>query len=151
MKNLIVLVALLLTTTTVKSQPQEIKNFVNEYKAIANFVESMYDVPAEITLAVAALESGWGTSKAARINNNLFGIVNGRKKFDTKEDCFLYFGRLLSGNTGNAYLTKRYKPMKNCKHWREWAIGLYTCGYNPYEWYPGKVVRVVLSLDDLIQ
>ena len=64
--------------------------------------EEKYGVNALFTLALAAHESGWGSSSLARNRNNLFGIcafdsnVDAASSFGTKSECIDYFGRLIS-------------------------------------------------------
>jgi flagellum-specific peptidoglycan hydrolase FlgJ len=56
-------------------------------------IEETYGVNAFYTLAVAALESGRGTSTLATTKNNLFGLIN--CTFKSKESCIQYFGKLM--------------------------------------------------------
>lgn len=84
--------------------------FTQEDIRLAQETQAKYGVPASVTLAQYALESGYGTSDLARRANNYFGIsgknVNtgayvmsgGRKraKYTSKADSFDDHGRLLS-------------------------------------------------------
>ena len=74
--------------------------FTSQDIQYAKEVQSTYGVPASVTLAQYAYESGYGTSNLAKKNNNYFGMRNGSKgwqKFDSKKDSFLAYGKLLSG------------------------------------------------------
>ena len=57
-------------------------------------IEEEHGVNAFYTLAVASLESGYGTSKMAKNWNNLFGMMN--CKFDSTSSGVDYFGRLMT-------------------------------------------------------
>ena len=162
MKQIIKIVIALAITLSLSlqasAQSQRQITFVNKYRLYADIVEYLYDIPTEITLGVAMLESYYGESKAAKEKNNFHGILNGGKSFESPYDAFMYFGKLLSGNTGNDYLTKRYAPLKKCKHWREIAVMLGTpvdeggVGYAVNNsFYSGKLIRVILYNKELIQ
>lgn len=68
-------------------------------------IEQEYNVNAIYTLAVASLESGYGTSNYATSRNNIFGLIN--KSFDSFDECVLYFGDLMYRyeNTYNINMT----------------------------------------------
>lgn len=55
--------------------------------------EQVYGIISYFILAVAAEESGWGTSNLAKNKNNLFGFYN--KSFENREDSVKYFGSLM--------------------------------------------------------
>jgi flagellar protein FlgJ len=50
-------------------------NFVMKYYEIAVKVGKLFNLHPLIILAQASIESGWGTSKLARENNNFFGVT----------------------------------------------------------------------------
>lgn len=65
--------------------------------------ENKYKVNALYLISHAALESGWGTNKLARIKNNLFGFqayddspVTSAKGFSSKTECILYVAKYVS-------------------------------------------------------
>lgn len=75
--------------------------FTSEDIRLAKESERKYGVPASVTLAQYALESGYGKSTLAKTKNNFFGMRNGSKgwqSFDSKADSFDAHGRLLSGS-----------------------------------------------------
>ena len=77
-------------------------NFTDEDIALAQKVQDTYGVPASVTLAQYAYESGYGTSNLAQTNNNYFGMRNGSngwQSFNSKEDSFMAYGKLMSSST----------------------------------------------------
>lgn len=89
--------------------------FSSEVINLAQQTEQKYGVPASVTLAQYALESGYGTSALARTANNYFGITgkyngnyvvrNGRnwRSYSSMGESFDDHGRLLSsGRYANA-------------------------------------------------
>ena len=53
-------------------------------------------VPSELIVAQAIIETGWGTSKFANEGNNLFGIRQGLKVFKTKCDSVADYIRIIN-------------------------------------------------------
>ena len=82
--------------------------FSNEVIALAQETQRKYGVPASVTLAQYALESGYGSSNLAVKYNNYFGIsgsYNGQtvrsrgrnwRKYDSMAQSFDDHGKLLS-------------------------------------------------------
>jgi len=66
--------------------------------------EAETGVNALVLAAIAAHESGWGTSKLARERNNLAGLGAYRAgmgmTFESRADCIDYLARLLAGRPG---------------------------------------------------
>ena len=50
------------------------QDFINQIARAAQSVAQQTGVPASLSIAQAALESGWGESGLAKTGNNLFGI-----------------------------------------------------------------------------
>ena len=65
-------------------------------------IEEKYNINALFTLALAAHESGYGSSYLARNRNNIFGIcaydsnVDAASGFASKSDCVRYWGKLIN-------------------------------------------------------
>lgn len=57
-------------------------------------VEDIYGVNAYFTLAVSSLESGYGSSNFAKVNNNIFGMLG--KSFNNYSESVYYFGKLMT-------------------------------------------------------
>ena len=68
------------------------------------FKSKGYDLPVSVCIAQAIHESGWGTSRYAKEDNNFLGIGPG-KYFDSPEACAAYWGWLFEPPTYPAYQT----------------------------------------------
>ena len=53
-------------------------------------------IPSELIVAQAVIETGWGTSRFANEANNLFGIRQGLKVFETKCDSVADYIRIIN-------------------------------------------------------
>ena len=53
-------------------------------------------IPSELIVAQAIIETGWGTSRFANEANNLFGIRQGLKVFETKCDSVADYIRIIN-------------------------------------------------------
>ena len=53
-------------------------------------------VPSELIVAQAVIETAWGTSRFANESNNLFGIRKGLKVFETKCDSVADYIRIIN-------------------------------------------------------
>jgi len=53
-------------------------------------------IPSELIVAQAVIETGWGTSRFANESNNLFGIRQGLKVFETKCDSVADYIRIIN-------------------------------------------------------
>lgn len=89
-------------------------NFSEEVIQLAKDVQAKYNVPASVTLATWAYESGYGKSYLATKANNFFGLSgssingsvlrSGRKwqLFKSPEEGFNAYGKLMSGSRYSA-------------------------------------------------
>lgn len=119
-----------------KKLPAHVDKFISENLSIARKTSEKYGIPITMILGIAALESGWGTSKAARVRNNHFGLVGGSKVYKSKKECYKALGRLLSK-------AKRYKPLQRVTDYKLYCKLLHTTGYNPHSYYPAKLQKVI--------
>jgi Bax protein len=53
-------------------------------------------IPKELIVAQAVIETGWGKSRFANESNNLFGIQSGLKEFKTKCDSVADYIRIIN-------------------------------------------------------
>jgi flagellum-specific peptidoglycan hydrolase FlgJ len=60
--------------TFISATKQEQNDFIDRVATGAQASEAKWGVPASVTIAQAALESGWGKSQLATICNNYFGV-----------------------------------------------------------------------------
>jgi len=150
MKIITIISSLLLASTLAFSQSKHETEFINKFYPLALEIEKKYNVPIFLTLSVAALESGFGTSYAAKERNNLFGLDKGKMQFETVEHSFNYFGLLLSGRISE-YTAKCYAPLWKSNNWREWCINLQNSKYTTSDTYAGKLIRIIIrnNLQDL--
>lgn len=131
--------------------PQE---FFDKYKDWSILTQARSGVPASITLAQAALESGWGESKLAKTANNFFGIkVSSRwfgdyvladddepnekfRKYDTVYDSFIDHADFLMTNS-------RYNSLFDNTDYKQWAKGLQSAGYATSPTYANNLIDII--------
>jgi len=120
-------------------QANKASDYLARYAQIALEVERRYNVPFEICLAQACVESDCGLSDLAIQTNNQFGMkaIKGESfvihaddipndkfvVYETIRQSFMTYGKRLSG--------KRYGWMKKAYglDWEKWADGLQKSGY----------------------
>jgi flagellum-specific peptidoglycan hydrolase FlgJ len=117
-------------------------------------------VPASITLAQGALESGDGNSTLARSANNHFGIKchndwNGRKIYyddDAKNECFRKYPSVEDSYRDHSdYLREKQRyaflfeldPLD----YKGWARGLKKAGYATNPSYASKLIEIIDEYD----
>jgi flagellum-specific peptidoglycan hydrolase FlgJ len=117
--------------------PKSSQEFFNQWKNVALQHQKDYGIPASITLAQSAIESGFGKSGLTTKYKNFFGITgayNGKsvkmknksgqiftwRVYPTPEDSFEDHASLLS---------RRYKPKTSNPTYIDWAKSLTDGGY----------------------
>ena len=92
------------------------------------FIEAQekYGVNAEFLAAIAILESGNGSSAAARRKNNFFGLMGkrGQLSFENQRECILCAAKNISKPNGYYYAKKRYTIGSIGKKWaadKKWS------------------------------
>ena len=114
--------------------------YIERYGALADSLSAVYGVPACVILSVAMLETGYGSSRLARENNNHFGIRDGRRyrRYDSVGESYRDFCVLLSSS-------RRYAALfALCgSDYRGWAYGLQECGYATDTRYAGKLIWII--------
>lgn len=113
-------------------------NFSDEEIKLAQKVQDTYGVPASVTLAQYALESGYGKSTVGK--NNYFNIkgkgTGGYRDYNSKEDSFMDFGRLLT--------TDRYTSQTNgSTNAKDYVQGVKDGGYAEDPNYVKKVMSII--------
>ena len=114
--------------------------FSDEEIKLAQKVQDTYGVPASVTLAQYAIESGYGKHTVGK--NNYFNIKGngngGYRNYDSKEQSFMDFGKLLSG--------ERYTSKTNgSKSALEYVQGVKDGGYAEDPNYVKKVMNIITS------
>ena len=117
-------------------------NFSSEVVRLAQQTEEKYGVPASVTLAQYALESGYGKSQLAKTKNNYFGMRNGSKgwqSFGSMEESFEAHGQLLAKPL---YADK----VKNAGSVEEYVNGIaetYAPSSDGNNDYAGKLLQII--------
>jgi hypothetical protein len=120
-----------------------------------------FKILPSLTVAQAILESAWGKSELTQRANNLFGMKassswRGRKiTLKTTEfykgekqivyaDFRAYDSLKESIEDHNKLLSySRYKPLGNCKNYKEVSEKIYECGYATDPKYPEKLIKII--------
>lgn len=135
------------------------EQYFEQYKDLA--IEQMlkYDIPASITLAQGAFESGAGKSALARKSNNHFGIKchnwDGRKVYyddDSPKECFRAYGSVYESYEDHSRFlssSPRYKQLFKLKRtdYKGWAKGLKAAGYATNPQYAKKLIEIIKLYD----
>ena len=134
---------------------QAYQQYFDQYRDIA--IEQMlkYHIPASITLAQGAFESGAGRSELTRRSNNHFGIKchgwTGRTSYhddDERNECFrAYDSAYDSFEDHSLFLVngRRYKSLFDLKQtdYKGWAKGLKAAGYATNPQYASKLIEII--------
>lgn len=155
MKNVIIIALILLpfaltsgtTPTHIKTEVstrgdilKDIKNkkvstFFNRIWNDAVYVSENYKIPIALVLAQAAQESGWGTSKNCRNNNNYFGVRRCGKYevYSCRFESFVDYAAKVLG--ADCY--------KGCTTLNEYFTALECCGYAADKCYTKRLKRII--------
>jgi len=130
--------------------------YFERYRQLAISEMRRSGVPASITLAQGALESGDGNSRLARQANNHFGIKchndwKGKKIFhddDAKDECFrIYDSAEDSYRDHSDYLRnkERYAFLfsLDSRDYKGWARGLKKAGYATSPTYADALIKII--------
>ena len=134
---------------------QRFQDYFDTYKDVAIDQMHQYKIPASITLAQGALESGAGRSELALKANNHFGIKcngwTGRTAYhddDERNECFRAYNSVWeSFKDHSVFLTssQRYSRLFQLKitDYKGWAKGLKACGYATSPVYATKLIDII--------
>lgn len=143
--------------------PWKVKSYLSNFEHLAGKVERDYAIPKAITLAVAGLESAWGTSELAVNSNNHFGIKGSNwngpvyckmtwehmvaKGFFQVEDCFRQYRYIGEGyrDFGKHLQKERYEGLYRHRSmdYSRWAHELQRSGYATDPAYARKLIRLI--------
>lgn len=132
------------------------EEYIEIYKDLAIREMNRSGVPASITLAQGALESGDGNSRLARIANNHFGIKchndwQGKRILeddDKNNECFRKYQSVEDSYRDHSdYLTStpRYASLfgLDITDYKGWARGLKKAGYATSPTYADKLIEII--------
>lgn len=140
-------------------KPEE---FIAKIAPAAQACQKMSGIPASFTIAQAALESAWGTSKLSTLANNLFGVkadrgwkgatasmntaeyING-KRFIVPAEWRLYrtWGECLADRANFFRVNKRYAKCFAEKTGEGWARAVAAAGYATDPLYAKKLIATI--------
>ena len=160
MKNLVLLICLMLSTSSLFAQSEKGLNYIKKYKDAAIEEMRRSGVPASITLAQGMLESGYGESELCLKSNNHFGIKcktewTGEKVYhndDEKCECFRAYPSAADSYKDHSDFLKS-RPWYNFlfslqpTDYEGWAYGLKKAGYATEKNYPQSLIRIIKDYD----
>lgn len=141
---------------------QERQAFLSRYADLAMEQQRRYGIPASLTLAQLALESGWGTGRAFLQGNNLFCVKAGSDwkgpviyiTDNTKNERFRQYANAEASfeDHSKVLMKDTYKQCHSLSStdYKGWAMGLQsgrmTYAYNPAANDPYKYSRDLISV-----
>ncbi len=132
-----------------------IRDYISQFKGIAQSNMREHGIPASITLAQGVLESGSGRGTLSRNANNHFGIKchdwtgpSVRHTDDAPDECFRkYQNPEESYRDHSLFLTNRGRYSHLFKldqsDYKGWANGLRKAGYATDPKYPDKLISLI--------
>jgi flagellum-specific peptidoglycan hydrolase FlgJ len=133
----------------------KVQAYVDKYLKIALAEQSLYGIPASITLAQGIVESNSGTSSLSVKCNNHFGMKwrRGRKEKyaiyhdDSPKDKFVVYKSAWYSFRDHSKLlmNERYNHLfkLKCNDYKGWARGLKKCGYATNKSYDKILISVI--------
>jgi flagellum-specific peptidoglycan hydrolase FlgJ len=119
---------------------KQIKNkkvsvFFNRIWNDAVFVSENYNIPIALVLAQAAQETGFGTSKNCRNNNNYFGVRRCKtyETYSCRYESFVDYASNVLG--ADCY--------KGCKTLQDWFTALECCHYASDSGYTKRLKQII--------
>lgn len=134
------------------------EDFISMYAPIAMNQQRKYGIPASVTLAQMAYESGWGQSPLARNGNNFFGIKASRtwikegKPYslhddDKKSEAFCNYNSALESveHHSSLLLSDRYKRCRKYSEtdYHNWLLSIKAAGYATSSKYVQSCERII--------
>lgn len=109
--------------------------YINRYKPLADSLSTVAEIPSSIILGVAALESGFGTSRNAKLLHNHFGVKGKNNLWKTKRKrsrykqyvsvkaSYIDFVRIITNK-------KFYNTLKGNTDYKAWITAISKSGYS---------------------
>lgn len=151
-------VAFAIVALGVNAQQQTITRaeYIERYAPLAVEQQTLYGIPASITLAQGLLESGNGNSRLAKEANNHFGIKCGsswdgesiRHDDDAAQECFRAYSSVEESYIDHSLILlerKWYRPLFDLdpKDYKAWAHGLKKAGYATNPLYAELLIKII--------
>jgi flagellum-specific peptidoglycan hydrolase FlgJ len=152
MKKILLIVSLVISASAVSAQNTS-QSYIDKFKDNAIRIMHESGVPASIVLAIAMHESGSGTSKLARTQNNHFGVkgrspvsYTGRKpthssykQYDSAMDSFQDFARIMTERKQFSHLAGSL----NHYDYLGWVKGIQHSGYASSRKWGAQVLGLI--------
>lgn len=157
LRYIAILAAVLMASVGAKAQQKTTRQeYIERYAPLAVEQQTLYGIPASITLAQGLLESGNGTSRLAREANNHFGIKCGsswdgksiRHDDDAAQECFRAYTSVEESYIDHSLILlerRWYRPLfdLNPKDYKAWAHGLKKAGYATNPHYAELLIKII--------
>ena len=137
-------------------QPTTRAEYIEKYAPLAVEQQTLYGIPASITLAQGLLESANGNSRLAVEANNHFGIKCGsswsgnsiRHDDDALQECFRAYSSVEESYIDHSLILlerKWYRPLFDLdpKDYKAWAHGLKKAGYATNPRYADLLIKII--------
>lgn len=156
--HIMLVVAFAIVALGVNAQQQTITRaeYIERYAPLAVEQQTLYGIPASITLAQGLLESGNGNSRLAKEANNHFGIKCGsswdgesiRHDDDAAQECFRAYSSVEESYIDHSLILlerKWYRPLFDLdpKDYKAWAHGLKKAGYATNPLYAELLIKII--------
>jgi len=114
---------------------KKVSTFFNRIWNDALFVSTEYKIPIALVLAQSAQETGFGTSKNCRENNNFFGVRRCGKyeQYSCRYESFIDYGNNVLGQ--DCY--------KGCVTLNDWFDKLVCCNYASDTGYTKRLKKII--------
>jgi peptidoglycan hydrolase-like protein with peptidoglycan-binding domain len=137
------------------------EEFLQSIKTGALMGKKDYGILPSLTIAQAILESGWGTSRLSKEAKNLFGIkafsnwagkritMKTTEWYDGKKTIINAYFRVYDSfndsieDHNKLLFSSRYKPVRQCRDYKDACREIYNCGYATDPSYPEKLIKII--------
>lgn len=143
-KKIILTILFIMLNFLIKSQ----KMYFEKYQSIADSLETVYQIPSSVMLAIGFYESAGGKSKVALLLNNHFGIVGPNKLMETHKihSKYRHFESVQDSYEGFCKLVinkKFYQKLKGSDDSSAWVYALHSVGYASSGQWPVKINKLI--------
>ena len=161
-KKILLAGATLAISLTMSAQQHTITRaeYIEKYAPLAVEQQTLYGIPASITLAQGLLESANGNSRLAREANNHFGIKCGsswdgesiRHDDDAAQECFRAYSSPEESYIDHSLILlerRWYRPLFDLDpmDYKAWAHGLKKAGYATNPHYANLLIKIIEDND----